>query len=183
MKKRTALILFTAVLLLLQPEIFGQETQKHTNEHYLLYTFQGTWMQRAKLYPSPEAPPIEVSGKVKHDMILGGNFLRMSGYMEIDGERVDNLAFIGYDKRLGKFTFHAMDEMSTSAIDALGEVNERRTVLTFKGKAVNPQTLQEEDFKIIYNILNVSVHRIEYYRTDPSGLEYMYLEVDMTLSS
>jgi hypothetical protein len=110
------------------------ETANPSTEHEFLKKLVGTWKSNVKMWMQPGAPPVESTGTMTNEMILGGRFLRSSyaGGSPMGGE-FGGLAIDGFNRIEKKYVGIWIDTMSTSMMffEGTAEGNVRTSLCKF----------------------------------------------------
>lgn len=107
-------------------------------EHERLTAYAGTFDADVSMWTLPGQPPSKATGEMKHEAVLGGRFLRITGKVKYQfpgmGEYVvESIQYLGYDRRNGKYTSVGLDSMGTYATLAEGSLDPMTNVLTMSG--------------------------------------------------
>ena len=107
-------------------------------EHERLAAYAGTFDADVSMWTLPGQPASKATGEMKHEAVLGGRFLRISGKVtyEFPGMGkyvVESIQYLGFDRRSGKYTSVGFDSMGTYATLAEGSLDPMTNVLTMSG--------------------------------------------------
>lgn len=89
-------------------------------EHEELGRLAGEWDQRLRVWPSPGAEPIEMTGTSENRAILGGRFIESHSMASFGGEPMESMAILGFDRRHGEYTLIGLDTQGTYWVTAQG---------------------------------------------------------------
>ena len=101
-------------------------------EHAMLQRMEGTWDVLGKAF-MPEAEPIEVSGTMVNEMVLGGRYLESSYLGTFFGQKFWGRGLEGYDRNTETHYSHWYDSMSTGVMILTGSADKTGKVRTLEG--------------------------------------------------
>ncbi|HEY1378558.1 MAG TPA: DUF1579 domain-containing protein [Gemmataceae bacterium] len=140
----------------------------------------GTWTYTAKFWMTPDAPPMEMTGKAVRKLIMDGRFLQDEVVNEGSAMPFKGFGLMGYDNHLNKYVMSWIDSMSTSIMQATGEVSADGKTFTFTHDDYDPmlnKTLKSRD---VTRITGPDTCTSEFYRTMPDGKEVKGGEIHFT---
>lgn len=117
--------------------------------HEILKMFEGKWDMAWSYRMSLEQPEEKGTGSAEHKMILGGRFIQMDGIVDMMGQKMKTLQFIGYDNRKNEYFQVGMDEFGTYAMFSTGKYDKDKKQLTFTGTDLDPMTKKEYPYRIV----------------------------------
>ena len=115
--------------------------------HQRLARMAGHWTTTIKSWMAPGQPPVESTGTMDAEMILGGRYLEavhkgaMMG-MPFEGRELD-----GYDNTTGRYVTSWVDNMGTGVMSLVGEADASGNVLTMTGEIVDPLSHKRMTYK------------------------------------
>jgi len=153
-KNLSLIILSSALLVLLQGNLFSQEENviiknynlelaKESPAHKMLSKLAGKWNLDYKLWINPQDEPEEGSGTADAELILGGRFLQINMDYSIYEKEFTSEHIFGYDTNVKRFLVFSIDEFGTDAIFEYGDFNVDKEAVVFTGIdsiSVNPST-------------------------------------------
>lgn len=150
--------IYIAIFLIAAENSFAQTEQEMAawmvmaspnSNHEILKLFEGSWKMDWANRMSMEQPEEKGTGTVEHKMILGGRFIEMDGIIDMMGQKMKTLQFIGYDNRKSEYFFIGMDEFGTYAMFCTGTYDKSKNQLNFKGTDLDPMSKKEYPFRIV----------------------------------
>jgi Protein of unknown function (DUF1579) len=148
--------------------------------HKKLEPMAGEWTYTAKFWMAPDAPPMDMKGTATRKMIMDGRFLQDEVVNSGDGMPFKGCGLMGYDNHLGKYVMTWIDSMSTSIMQATGEVSADGKTFTFTHEDFDPllnKTLKSRD---VTRITGPDTCVSEFYRIMPDGKEVKGGEIHFT---
>jgi hypothetical protein len=116
--------------------------------HEILKLLEGTWKMDWSYQMTADQPGEKGTGTAEHKMILGGRFIQMDGIIDMMGQKMKTLQFIGYDNRKSEYFNLGMDEFGTYAMFCSGKYDKTKKKLIFNGKDLDPVTKKEYPYRI-----------------------------------
>lgn len=175
--KRISLLIMILLLVRLN-NLFGQEEniEAESNEtakafktvslgpeHGKLKMFEGKWRQLCTQYVK-DSPPIYGKGETENSFILAGKYINFKSKYVMMNFNIENNIYIGFDRRIDKYTIVVFDNQNTFPLIANGEYNESKKQFVFHAESLDllnnnkpfPVTILltfEKEDKYIYEIV------------------------------
>lgn len=111
--------------------------------HAFLAEQVGTWNATMKIWTDPAAPPIETTGTLEREMILGGRVLKEVLVTEFMGMPFHGVGHTGYDNVTGQYWSTWFDNLSTGVFTMTGTIDEATYEGTLVGKG--PEAIAGKD--------------------------------------
>lgn len=133
MRTALALCLLTASLLATVPMAVAQQGPQPSKHHELLAAEAGVWEATAKVWPSPDAEPVESRG-LETCTMLGGFWLTTKYEGDFFGQPFTGHGQTGYDAASGQYVTTWIDSMTPDLFVARGAYDPKTRTLTVEGK-------------------------------------------------
>jgi hypothetical protein len=155
-----------------------QEMNAIGPEHDHLKMMAGKWDVKSKMWFGPGTEPTESKGSAECRLIMGGRYIEQKYEGSMMGQPFKGLSFEGYDNIKKKYVSIWMDSMSTGIFYAEGTMDESGKSTTYIGKADDPFTGEKDkEMKSVSRVINDDKVVFEMYEKDPSGNEFMSMEL------
>jgi len=106
-------------------------------EHEELMKTCGQWTAKSSFIMDPAAPPMESTGSMNIESVMGGRFVKCDFEMDFMGQPFNGLSYAGYDKYHNQYVSIWMDTMSTKITYLEGNHDEDGN-LVMKGISSTP---------------------------------------------
>lgn len=106
--------------------------------HKLFTSLAGSWTTQTKEWMDPDSPPIESTGSVEMQMLLGGRFLHQEYNGQMHGQPYTGISINGYDNVLKRYVSAWMSTMGTGIFMMEGTSSADGKTITFEGKHAEP---------------------------------------------
>lgn len=126
-----------------QMQVRAFELAQPAAEHRKLVSYAGEFDHEIQMWMSPQGDPLKARGRMKHEAVLGGRYLRVSGKYRLSvpgtGDLdVESIQYLGFDRHQTKYTSMGLDTMSTYATLAEGMADEATGNVKMSGKTEDP---------------------------------------------
>lgn len=148
--------------------------------HKMLEKSNGTWNGEITMWETPDAPPMKSTGTAVNSMMYGGRYQvsKMKGTMM--GQPFEGTSTIGFDNHKKVFVNTWVDNMGTGVMYMEGPWDETSKTMTLKGKAIDPTTGKECDFRETFKIIDDKTQLMEMYSQPAGGKEFKTMEIKFT---
>lgn len=147
------------------------------DHHKHLEWLVGTWTTQSRFWTSPDAPPMETTGKARHSSILGGRFIRVTYEGDFGGQPFRGEGTVGYDKFKNKYVESWQDNMGTMMLSATGECDGQGKVRIMRGEVDDLLTGKPSWFREVYRFDGPDQYTLEMWGPGPDGREFRMLEI------
>lgn len=106
------------------------------SQHKELGKAIGNWTAKTSFVMGPDAPPMEGSGTMSTEWVLGGRFIKSNFKMDLMGQPFEGLSYMGYDNAHKRYVSTWMDTMTTNIIYMTGDKENDQMVM--KGTSTTP---------------------------------------------
>jgi hypothetical protein len=133
-------------------------------EHKKLDPLVGQWTYSGKMWFDPNQSPIEMTGSIKRQWILGGRFVEefVTGKGP-DGKDFEGRGVVGYDKPHGRYTSGWISTMSTGISSGTGTYDADAKQFTFKTEGYCPLRKAEIQGRDVVRFVSDDKHVFEMY--------------------
>ena len=153
-------------------------------EHKLLAGMTGKWDKDIKFWPAPGAAPMSMKGACDNKLILGGRFLKSEDIGT--GSPIETLQIMGFDRRVGKYTFVGYDNFGTYYVTAQGAFDKDKNLLALQGEEQDPGQNRSQKYDIVFHFVSPTkyVSEVVFKMESPGGghSEFKVAEITYTKS-
>jgi hypothetical protein len=154
-----------------------EESPALTQEHKLLQKDVGTWDATVKLWPAPNAQPIESKAVEKNELLPGGLWLLSHFDGEFGGMKFSGFGTFGYDPVEKKYVGTWIDSMTPFLTTIKADYDPATKTMTGTGTGRDVATGKETTSKHVTRYLDDNNHVFEMYAPGPDGKEFKLMEV------
>src|SRR5262245_57313765 len=119
--------------------------------HKHLAKMAGDWTFTNKMWMAPGAPPMESSGTMHAEMILGGRYVQAVWKGDMMGMPLEGHGTEGYDNLAKKYVSTWMDNMGTSITYSTGNCEADGKKCESKGSMIDPMTGKDSYMRSVVN--------------------------------
>lgn len=101
------------------------------DNHAFLVKAAGEWTTKSKVWPEPDASPLESEGRAQIRSMLGGRFAQLQFIGEIAGAPFRGFAVYGYNNAKKTFEVMWIDNMNTGMVLGTGTLSDDKKTLTW----------------------------------------------------
>jgi len=143
--------------------------------HQMMAKSVGQWAGKATFW-MPGAPPTTAAVETKHEMILGGRYLKSYNTGNMMGMAFEGIGIIAYDNAKKVFINSWIDNMGTGIMTLEGAWDDKGKSITFTGKMVDPMTGKDTPVKEVIKFVDDNNQVLEMYQ-QANGKEYKSMEI------
>jgi hypothetical protein len=148
-----------------------------SDEHKLLQKGVGTWDAIVKVWPQPNAQPLESKAVEKNELLPGGLWLLSRFDGDFGGMKFHGVGQLGYDPQQKKYVGTWIDNMSPYLMVTKGDYDAATKTVTETGETRDPATHQVMKIKNVSRQIDDNTRTLEMYTPDPDGKEYKMMEI------
>ena len=137
------------------------ELAQPADEHQRLASLAGQWNMEIKMWPTPGAEPMLMTGKAENKMILGGRFLLANSEGGEGDTYTKTHSLMGFDKRHNKYTVVGFDTWGTYYITAAGTSDESGRIITMYGEDEDPIIGKTQKYDMVLHFIDENSYRWE----------------------
>jgi hypothetical protein len=139
--------------------------------HEHLKMMAGEWNVRTKLWLDPNRPPMESTGTVSSEMVLGGRFLKSEFDGQMLGQPFQGLGIDGYDNVKEQHLSQWMDSAGTMVSVYEGNCSDNGKVITVFTSFNDPLTGAEKKLRGVTTVIDDGKYTYE--SSEEVGGEYV----------
>ena len=143
--------------------------------HAHLDRLAGSWTYTAKMF-APGQDPVEASGSMQSDWLLGGRFLHTDVKGEFMGMAFQGYGLDGFDTINEKYTAVWMDTMGTFMMNYGGSCENDGKLRVMYSEFTDPMSGQKMKTKSVTTVIDDDHYKYEAYLTLPDGSEFKQME-------
>jgi hypothetical protein len=199
MQARTKLVaLSLSIALLSGGVVSAQEKKPETNEmgmtqeqmeammklaspgemHKQLGKMAGDWTFTNKMWMAPGQPPMESTGTMHAEAILGGRYIQSHWKGEFMGQPFEGQATEGYDNISKQYVSSWVDNVGTGIMHSVGTCEDGGKKCTVVGESSDPMSGGKVTMKSVLTWMDDNSFKNEMYGKDPaSGQEMKMMEI------
>lgn len=152
------------------------------SHHEHMKKFVGRWQAKTRIYPGPDAEPIEMSGSMSNSMIMGGRFLQSDFKGEMMGRKFTGMGYEGFDNARQEHVATWVDNENTEIFYFRGTCNDDRTVITAFSERLDAKTGNVKKIKSVTTLRSTSMYTFENWEEGDDGEYRKTMEIIYTRS-
>lgn len=138
----------------------------------------GSWTFTNTMWMAPGTPPVESTGTMHAETILGGRYVQSVWKGEVMGQPFEGRATEGYDNVSQKYVSTWIDNMATGIMYSTGTCENGGKKCTTVGNSSDPMTGGTASMKSVITWIDDNSFKNEMYMKDPaSGQEFKMMEI------
>lgn len=106
--------------------------------HKMMAKSVGTWSAAITMWMQPNTPPMNSTGEMKNEMILGGRYLKGTNTGNFMGQPFEGISVTAYDNAKKIFLNNWIDNMGTGMMNLTGTWDASSNSINFSGVMVDP---------------------------------------------
>ena len=146
----------------------------------MMASWDGAWTSEITMWEKPGAPPTKTIGSVENKMILGGRYQDSRHTSTMMGMSFEGRGTLAYNNALKVFQNSWIDNMGTSFMNMAGPWDAVTKSCTLTGKATDPGTLTERNYKEIFKVIDNNTQSLEMFDPGADGKEMKVMEIKFT---
>lgn len=147
------------------------------DQHKYLGRMVGDWTYTSKFWMAPGQPPMESTGTMHAEWILGGRYVQSTWKGELMGQPFEGRGTDGYDKVTGKFFSAWLDNAGLGIFVQTGDCDLAKKVCTLSGEMVDPMTGKKATSKSVGSSPDDDTIKTEMFMKDEAGNEVKTMEI------
>ena len=145
--------------------------------HKHLARMAGDWTFTSKAWMAPSQPPMESSGAMHAEMILGGRYVQATWTGNMMGMPFEGRGTDGYDNMAKQYVSTWMDNMSTGIMYSTGTCDNKGMKCSMKGDMIDPMTGNKSYMRSEVTWTDDNNFKFEAYGPGPDGKELKWMEM------
>jgi hypothetical protein len=138
--------------------------------HKHLQHMVGDWTYTTRMWMAPGQPPMESTGTMHAESILGGRYVRSTYKGQMMGQPFEGQSTDGYDNTAGHFVSAWVDNMGTGIMNSTGSCDADCKVLTMLSDPMpDPATGKKMAGKEVITWTDNNNFKFEMFMVDPAG--------------
>jgi hypothetical protein len=138
----------------------------------------GDWTFTNKMWMAPGQPPVESTGTMHAETILGGRYVQSVWKGSVMGQPFEGRATEGYDNVSKQYVSSWVDNMGTGIMYSTGTCEDGGKKCTTVGNSSDPTTGGTTSMKSVITWIDDNSFKNEMYTKDPaSGQEVKMMEI------
>jgi hypothetical protein len=146
-------------------------------QHKLLAQRVGDWTYTNKMWMAPGQPPMESSGTMHGEMILGGRYLEISVHGQMMGMAFEGRSTEGYDNLAKQYVGTWVDNFGTGIMTGPSVCDEAGKKCTWTADTMDPMSGKKVTTRQVTSLTDADHFTMEMYGPDPSGKEMMMMQI------
>jgi hypothetical protein len=137
----------------------------------------GDWTFTNKAWMAPGAPPMESTGTMHGELLLGGRYVEHTWKGNFMGMPFEGRGTDGYDNVAKQYVASWIDNMGTGIMYSTGTCDDAGKVCTYTGDVWDPTTGKKSTMKSVITWVDDNTFTNEMYGNDPTGKEMKMMEI------
>lgn len=147
--------------------------------HQMMAKSVGTWSGAITMWMKPGAPPMNMTGESKSEMIMGGRYLQATNSGNMMGMPFQGISVTGYDNAKKVFVNSWIDNMGTGMMFLEGTWDNATMSINFSGKMVDPTSGKDMPIREVIKFVDDNTQLLDMY-VGSGGSEYKSMEIKYT---
>lgn len=147
--------------------------------HKMMAKSVGTWDAAISMWMQPNAAPMNSTGELKNEMILGGRYLRGTNTGNFMGQPFEGISVTGYDNAKKIFVNNWIDNMGTGMMNLTGTWDAATNSINFSGPMVDPASGKDIPIRETLKFTDDNHMTMEMY-ANMGGQEFKTMEIKFT---
>jgi hypothetical protein len=137
----------------------------------------GDWTFTNKLWMAPDQPPVESSGTMHADLLMGGRYVEHTWKGNMMGMAFEGRGTDAYDNVGKMYVSSWVDNMGTGIMHTTGTCDAAVKVCTYSGDIFDPMSGKKTTTKSVITWLDDNSFKNEMYAPGPDGKEAKMMEI------
>jgi len=147
--------------------------------HKMMAKSVGTWTCAITMWMQPNTQPMNSTGEMKNEMILGGRYLKGTNTGNFMGQPFEGISITGYDNAKKIFVNNWIDNMGTGMMNLTGTWDNATKSITFQGSMVDPASGKDIPIREVLTFNDDNHQTMEMY-ANMGGQEFKTMEIKFT---
>ena len=149
--------------------------------HKMMAKSVGTWTAAISMWMQPNTPPMNSTGEMKNEMILGGRYLKGTNTGNFMGQPFEGISMTGYDNAKKIFVNNWIDNMGTGMMNLTGTWDASNNSINFTGTMVDPASGKDIPIRETLKFTDDNHQTLEMFaNVAPGGQEFKTMEIKFT---
>ncbi len=137
----------------------------------------GDWTFTNKMWMAPDQPPMELSGTMHADLMMGGRYVEHNWKGSFMGQPFEGRGTDAYDNIGKTYVSSWVDNMGTGIMHQMGTCDDAVKNCKYSADIWDPMTGKKATLKSTITWLDDNTFKNEMYGNDPSGKEMKMMEI------
>jgi hypothetical protein len=137
----------------------------------------GDWTFTNKAWMAPGQPPVEASGTMHADVLMGGRYVEHHWKGNFMNMPFEGRGTEAYDNITKQYVNTWIDNMGTGIMNSTGTCDEGGKKCTYSGLTSDPMAGKQVTMRSVITWLDGDTFTNEMYGNDPSGKEMKMMEI------
>lgn len=149
--------------------------------HKMMAKSVGNWSANITMWMAPNTPPMNSTGEMKNEMILGGRYLKGTNIGNFMGQPFEGISITGYDNAKKIFLNNWIDNMGTGMMNLTGKWDAASNSIAFTGTMCDPATGKDIPIRETLKFNDENHQTMEMYaNVGTGGQEFKTMEIKFT---
>ena len=149
--------------------------------HKMMAKSVGTWTCAITMWMAPNTPPMNSTGEMKNEMILGGRYLKGTNTGNFMGQPFEGISTTGYDNAKKVFLNNWIDNMGTGMTTLTGTWDAATNSIIFTGSMLDPASSKDIPVREVLKFVDDNHQTMEMYaNAGAGGQEFKTMEIKFT---
>jgi len=149
--------------------------------HKMMAKSVGTWSATITMWMAPNTPPVNSTGEMKNEMILGGRYLKGTNTGNFQGQPFEGISITGYDNAKKTFLNNWIDNMGTGMMNLTGTWDAASNSIAFTGTMCDPATGKDIPIRETLKFNDDNHQTMEMFaKVGAGGQEFKTMEIKFT---
>ena len=145
--------------------------------HKRLARMVGDWTLTNKMWMDPSQPPMESSGTMQAEAIMGGRYVEAHWKGSMMGQPFEGRSIDGYDNLAKQYVSFWVDNLGTGILYSTGTCDDKGMKCSMKGDMMDPMTGQKSYMRSEVTWTDDNTFKNEMYGPGPDGKEFKWMEM------
>jgi hypothetical protein len=146
-------------------------------QHKQLARMAGDWTFTNKAWMAPGQPPVEASGTMHADVLMGGRYVEHHWKGNFMNMPFEGRGTEAYDNITKQYVNTWIDNMGTGIMNSTGTCDEGAKKCTYSGLTSDPMVGKQVPMRSVITWVDGDTFTNEMYGNDPSGKEMKVMEI------
>jgi len=146
-------------------------------QHKRLARMAGDWTFTNKMWMAPGQPPMDSTGTMHAETVLGGRYVQTTWTGNMMGMPFEGHGTEGYDNLTKQHVSTWMDNMGTGIMYSTGTCDDSGNKCSMKGDMVDPMTGKPSYMRTEITWMDANTFKNEMYGPGPDGKEFKWMEI------
>jgi hypothetical protein len=156
-----------------------QKAMSPGEQHKRLARRVGDWTYNIKVWMDPSQPPMESTGTMRGEMILGGRYVQTTWQGSFMQQPFEGRGMDGYDNIAKQYVSSWVDNIGTGIIYSTGTCDDSGNKCSMKGDMMDAMTGKKSYMRTETTWMTGNTFKNEMYGPGPDGKELKWMEITL----